>query len=85
MIAYRTALKRYDGGRLVEIHAALGGADLGGKPNRLPDAIADRLGEIRVADRMVAGLAAWGPRVALGLFALTEATAWPASGHGPRR
>jgi hypothetical protein len=79
LIAYRTALKRYDGGRLVEIHAALGGADLGGKPSRLPDAIADRLGEIRVADRMVAGLH-HGAKVALGLFALTEQPAWPASG-----
>ncbi len=79
LIAYRTALKRYDGGRLVEIHAALGGADLGGKPNRLPDAIADRLSEIRVADRMVAGLS-HGSRVALGLFALTESPTWPASG-----
>ena len=79
LIAYRTALKRYDGGRLVEIHAALGGADLGGKHARLPDAIADRLAEHRVADRMVAGLP-HGPKVALGLFALTEAPAWPAAG-----
>jgi hypothetical protein len=79
LIAYRTALKRYDGGRLVEIHAALGGADLGGKPNRLPDAIADRLSEVRVADRMVAALS-HGAKVALGLFALTETPAWPASG-----
>ena len=81
LIAYRTALKRYDGGRLVEIHATLGGADLGGKPNRLPDAIADRLTEIRVADRLVAGLS-HGPKVALGLFALTETPSWPASGMG---
>ena len=79
LIAYRTALKRYDGGRLVEIHAALGGADLGGKPTRLPDAIADRLGEIRVAERMVSALP-HGPKLALGLFALTETPSWPASG-----
>ncbi len=79
LVAYRTALKRYDGGRLVEIHAVLGGLDLGGKPNRLPDAIADRLGEARVAERMVAGLD-HGPRAALGLFALTEMPSWPASG-----
>src|SRR5258707_737488 len=52
LIAYRAALKRYDGARLVEIHAALGGADLGGKPNRLPDAIADRLSEHRGAERL---------------------------------
>jgi hypothetical protein len=79
LIAYRTALKKYEGGRLAEIHAALGGADLGGKPTRLPDAIADRLSEIRVADRMVAGLG-HGSKIALGLFALTETPAWPASG-----
>ena len=79
LIAYRAALKRYDGGRLVEIHSALGGADLGGKPTRLPEAIADRLSEARVAERMV-GLLPYGSRVALGLFALTETTAWPASG-----
>ena len=79
LIAYRAALKRYEGVRLVEIHAGLGGADLGGKPNRLPDAIADRLGEVRVAERLVSGLP-HGPRVALGLFALTERPDWPASG-----
>src|SRR5947209_3581655 len=79
LIAYRSALKRYDGARLVEIHAALGGADLGGKPNRLPDAIADRLSEHRVAERVVGALP-FGPRVALGLIALAEANAWPASG-----
>ncbi len=79
LIAYRTALKRYEGGRLAEIHAALGGADLGGKATRLPDAIADRLSEIRVADRMVGALP-HGSKVALGLFALTETPGWPASG-----
>ena len=79
LIAFRAALKRYDGARLVEIHAALGGADLGGKPNRLPDAIAERLSEHRVAERVVAGLP-HGSRVALGLIALAEANAWPADG-----
>ncbi len=79
LVAYRTALKRYDGARLVEIHAATGGADLGGKAARLPDAIADRLAELRASDRMVAGLP-FGPRVTLGLFALTEMTTWPAAG-----
>ncbi len=81
LIAYRAALKKYDGSRLVEIHAALGGADLGGKPTRLPEAIADRLAESRTAERMVGGLG-HGPRVALGLFALTETAAWPAAGLG---
>ncbi len=81
LIAYRAALKKYDGSRLVEIHAALGGADLGGKPTRLPDAIADRLAESRTAERVVAALP-HGPRLALGLFALTETTSWPAAGMG---
>ncbi|WP_435010024.1 helicase-associated domain-containing protein [Tundrisphaera lichenicola] len=79
LIAYRAALKRYDGARLVEIHASLGGADLGGKPARLPDAIADRLSEHRVSERVVANLS-FGSRAALGLIALAEANAWPASG-----
>ncbi len=79
LIAYRAALKRYDGARLVEIHAALGGADLGGKSARLPDLIADRLSEHRVAERLVAGLP-HGSRLALGLIALAEANAWPAAG-----
>lgn len=79
MIAYRAALKRYDGARLVEIHAATGGADLGGKSNRLPDAIADRIAEPRMAERLVAGLPL-GSRAALGLIALAEANAWPAAG-----
>jgi hypothetical protein len=79
LIAYQTALKRYDGSKLVEIHAALGGADLGGKPTRLPEAIAERLGSSRVAERLVANLN-HGPRVALGLFALTEKHAWPGLG-----
>jgi hypothetical protein len=79
LIAYRSALKRYEGARLVEIHAALGGADLGGKPGRLPDLIADRLSETRVAERLIATLP-HGPRAALGLFNLTETNAWPAPG-----
>ena len=79
LVAYRAALKRYDGARLVEIHASTGGADLGGKAARLPDSIADRLAELRASDRMVAGLPL-GARVTLGLFALAETTAWPASG-----
>ncbi len=79
LVAYRAALKRYDGARLVEIHAATGGADLGGKSTRLPDVIADRLAESRASDRVVATLPL-GPRLALGLFALAEATSWPASG-----
>jgi hypothetical protein len=79
LIAYRAALKRYEGSRLVEIHAATGGADLGGKASRLPDAIADRLGEHRAAERIVASLP-HGARVALGLFGLTETTEWPGAG-----
>ena len=79
LVAFRAALKRYDAGRLVEIHAATGGADLGGKATRLPDVIADRLAELRAADRLVAVLPP-GSRLALGLFALAEATTWPAAG-----
>ena len=79
LIAFRAALKRYDGARLLEIHSATGGADLGGKATRLPDAIADRLAEPRASDRLVASLP-FGARMALGLFALAETTTWPAPG-----
>ena len=81
LLAYRAALKRYDGARLVEVHARTGGADLGGKATRLPDFIADRLGEPRAAERLVVALPP-GPRIALGLVALAEATEWPATGLG---
>ncbi|WP_435017570.1 helicase-associated domain-containing protein [Tundrisphaera sp. TA3] len=79
LIAFRAALKRYDGGLLAEIHAALGGADLGGKSAGLPDAIADRMAEPRTADRWIATLPR-DARMALGLFSLTETTEWPALG-----
>src|SRR4051812_20227981 len=79
LVAYRAALKRYDGGLLAEIHAALGGADLGGKSAGLPDSITDRLAEPRTADRWIATLPR-DARVALGLFSLTETTEWPAMG-----
>lgn len=79
LVAYRAALRRYDGARLVEVHARTGGADLGGKATRLPDFIADRLAEPRAADRLVAALPP-DSRLALGLVALAEATEWPAAG-----
>jgi len=78
-IAYQAALGRYEGFRLVEIYGALGLADPPPRPQALAGAIAERLGEPRVAERALAGLG-MGPRMALSLFGLTESASWPASG-----
>ncbi|MHC5542291.1 helicase-associated domain-containing protein, partial [Singulisphaera rosea] len=77
--AYQTALGRYEGLTLYEIHRTLGIADLGTKPRALPGVIAERLGESRSMERLLAELDK-GPRLALNLFALTETTSWPLLG-----
>lgn len=79
LTAYQTALGRYEGLTLYEIHKALGIADLGTKPRALPGVIAERLGEARTVERLLAELDK-GPRLALTLFALTETTSWPLLG-----
>lgn len=79
LIAYQRALERYEGIRLVEIHQALGLADLGTRPRALPGIITERLAEPRFAERILAPLEL-GPRLAACLFMLTETTSWSFNG-----
>ncbi|MDR3639443.1 MAG: helicase-associated domain-containing protein [Isosphaeraceae bacterium] len=75
LTAYQAALRRYEGARLFEIHAALGPPDLRARSNALPAAIAESLREPRVIERLIASVGD-DSRLALGLFALTETTSW---------
>jgi Helicase conserved C-terminal domain len=77
--AYRAALKRYDVNRLREIVAALGLVDRSLKVNSLIDEIEERLVEPRLTEIVLTGLPA-SARVALTLFAITEAGVWPMLG-----
>ena len=76
---YRAALKCTDGDRLREVAQAIGIDGRGWKPTQLVEAIAERLADPGEAGRLLAGLG-HGPRLAMGLFGLTESAAWPAEG-----
>src|SRR4051794_12575067 len=76
---YRAALRRYDPDRLGEILGALGLADRPAKPSAWVDVLADRLSAPGEVARRIAGLED-APRLALGLFALTESPSWPVAG-----
>jgi hypothetical protein len=77
--AYRAALGRYEGARLVEILRGLGPLERVPKPAALPDAVAERLASPRVVEEVVRGLGE-APRAALGLLGFVEAPSWPAVG-----
>ena len=77
--AYRDALARYDEVRLRPIQERLELVDVRRTPGALVEAIADALGSTRAADRVLGGLDV-GPRLTLGIAALTEVTSWPAVG-----
>jgi hypothetical protein len=79
LAAYRSALKRYDGARLVEMLKGVGTVERAPKASVVPDRLADHLAEPRAAGAAVSAL---GPaaRAALGLLALVEARSWPAAG-----
>jgi hypothetical protein len=77
--AFRAALARYQGVRLQEIRSVLGLADTGAKPQALPTLITDHLGDPRLVERTLATLG-HGPRLAAGLFAVTETHAWSFAG-----
>lgn len=79
LAAFRAALARYEGIRLVEIDRAHGFPDLGVKPQALPGVLADRLAEAKVVERLVAPLGA-GSKLAISLFSITESTSWPLTG-----
>src|SRR5262245_4464818 len=78
--AYASALAQYEPTRLVRILQAIDPAEK--PPTRgaaMAEAVADRLSASRVAEGLIAGLGHV-PRMALGLYAMTETTAWPALG-----
>lgn len=77
--AFREALSRYEGIRLVEIDQTHGLPDLGVRPRSLPSVIADRLAEPRFLERLVGSLGL-GSKLAASLFSITETTSWPWTG-----
>jgi Helicase conserved C-terminal domain len=77
--AYRSALGQYDLARLGAIAHAAGMASASVSPRVLALAVAENLGEPKQAARQV-GRLPHGPRLALGLFTLTESAAWPIEG-----
>ncbi len=80
MVAYRAALARQDVARLRAIAAALGFTEPESRSaNVLAGQIADHLDNARAIESLL-GRLEHGPRMALGLFALTEATSWPVLG-----
>lgn len=79
LAAFRAALARYEGIRLVEIDRAHGFPDLGVRPQALPGVLADRLADAKVIERLVAPLGT-GSKLAISLFSITETTSWPLTG-----
>lgn len=75
-VAYRDALKRYDGALLAEIAAALGQTDPPSGRVTLAAWIADHLAQPRAAERLLTTLPQ-ASRLATTLFALTESASWP--------
>jgi len=78
-VAYQRALERYDTGRLFEIHKILELGETITKPRALAEFLTERLGETRLVERLVAELG-WDSRLAISLFAVSEASAWPLDG-----
>lgn len=76
---YRAALKCLDIARLREMVQAVGTPERPTKATQMVEAIADRIGEYRVAERLAANLG-HPPRLALNLFALSESPRWPVEG-----
>lgn len=79
LTAYQRALERYEGVRLAQIYQALGLDEAAARPRAYAAQIAERLGEPRLAARLISGLG-HGGRIALSLFALTETASWSLSG-----
>ncbi|MEO6808527.1 MAG: helicase-associated domain-containing protein [Isosphaeraceae bacterium] len=79
--AYRAALRRYEGGTLVEILMRFGPLPLEQvpKPPALPDAVKDRLSDSRTLGEQLASLDP-GARLALGLLTIVDAAPWPVIG-----
>src|SRR4051794_1792460 len=80
LAAYRGALARYGVDRLRAIAAAVGIAEPGA---RTAAALAGQIAEYLESSRAIGAVLArleHGARLALGLFALTEAASWPLAG-----
>jgi hypothetical protein len=79
LVAYRDALSRQEPGRLRAIAARLGVAEAETRPaGGLAGQISEQLGGPRTIEAIV-GRLEHAPRLALTLFALTDATIWPAT------
>jgi hypothetical protein len=76
LAAYRAALGRLDLARLRAIGAALGINEEARSASGLGGRIAEHLAGPRTLEALIRGLEP-APRLALGLFALTEAASWP--------
>lgn len=76
LVAYRDALRRYDGAFLAAISRALGLTEPPAGRASLVDGISDRVGEPRSSERLNQGLP-HASRLALTLLAVTETAAWP--------
>ncbi|MDB5349694.1 MAG: hypothetical protein JWN86_941 [Planctomycetota bacterium] len=76
---YRAALGKHHGAQLVAMLQALGSYDRATKPSELVSEVYDRLNEPRVIEALI-GRMGPGPRLALGLFAITESPVWPTAG-----
>src|SRR4051794_18652638 len=80
LAAYRNALARTEPGRLRAVAAAVGLAEAGARSAAvLAGQVAEHLEHPRAIESLL-GRLEHGPRLALGLFALTEATSWPLAG-----
>ena len=75
LVAYRDALKRYDGALLAAVARALGQSEPPAGRASMASSVADALGEPRAAERLLPALPQ-APRLALTLMAVTETTAW---------
>src|SRR4051812_6434637 len=77
--AFRSALTRYQTGRLVAIVQALGLETDAARPSTLASVLTGSLDSPAVVAAALAGLGG-GARMALSLYALTETSAWPLPG-----
>lgn len=76
---YRAALSRLSGAQLVAILQNLGSYDRSTRPSELAGAIYEKLDDGRYVEGLIARLD-YASRLALGLFAISDSSAWPLSG-----
>ena len=76
---YRAALGKLSGAELVAILQHLSAYDRSLKPGELVGALYEKLGDMRFVESLISHFEP-ATRMALGLFAITNATAWPLAG-----